>query len=199
MDPGYTLMKIIIVGDSGCGKTTLSYRFANDVTPPDANSTIGIEFVCKRFYADGYDLKMHIWDTAGQERFRSITRSYYRGSHGCVLCFRLDKRETFDHLHSYVKDVQNLCDDKTVVFLVGTFADQKREVSQDEIDHFITSNPRICEYFQVNCLRDDLQTIFRRLGIRIVEIYDMNYLKFSSDPDVVKFYDKDNEKEGCKC
>jgi len=103
----YTLLKIVIIGDSGCGKTTMAYKFVHEKTPPsDYGSTIGIEFLCKRFKVKEMDLKMHIWDTAGQESFKSITRSYYRGAAGALLVYDITRKETFNHLTRWLEEVR---------------------------------------------------------------------------------------------
>lgn len=94
------LVKILIVGDSGVGKSCLLLRFADDSFSDLFLATIGVEF---KFYSTNVGdkkVKMQMWDTAGQERFRTITCSYYRGAHGVLLAFDLTDRESFRHVQS---------------------------------------------------------------------------------------------------
>jgi small GTP-binding protein len=81
------LIKLILVGDTAVGKTSLLLRFTENQVCNDHIATIGIDYKVKRMTVDGKDIKMQIWDTAGQERFRTITQSYYKGAQGIVLAY----------------------------------------------------------------------------------------------------------------
>ena len=78
------LMKLIVVGDSGTGKSCLLHRFVEDTFSDEQTQTIGVEFGAKVVQLNGQRIKLQIWDTAGQERYRSVTRGYYRGAVGCL-------------------------------------------------------------------------------------------------------------------
>ncbi len=81
------MIKLILVGDTAVGKTSLLLRFTENQVCNDHIATIGIDYKVKRMTVDGKDIKMQIWDTAGQERFRTITQSYYKGAQGIVLAY----------------------------------------------------------------------------------------------------------------
>lgn len=89
-------MKLLIIGDSGVGKSNCLLRFAEDAFTPSYISTIGIDFKIRTIELDGKRIKLQIWDTAGQERFKTITRAYYRGAHGILIVYSVLKRESFN-------------------------------------------------------------------------------------------------------
>jgi len=89
------LFKVVLIGDSGVGKSNLLSRFTRDEFNFDSKSTIGVEFATKSIQTEGKILKAQIWDTAGQERYRAITSAYYRGAVGALLVFDISKRVRF--------------------------------------------------------------------------------------------------------
>ncbi|CAG0896372.1 unnamed protein product, partial [Darwinula stevensoni] len=114
-------LKIILVGDSGVGKSSLMFRFTDDTFSPAFISTIGVDFkatipsACRQAKVipmKGYRVRLQMWDTAGQERFRSITSSYYRGAHGVILVYDMWARSIEEHAGEGVKKtlVGNKCD-----------------------------------------------------------------------------------------
>ena len=92
------LYKVVIIGNSGVGKTSLLLRFADDVFNVSPLSTIGVDFKMKTLKVDDKVVKMQIWDTAGQERFRSISQSYFRNAHGCIAVYDVTSRASFEAL-----------------------------------------------------------------------------------------------------
>ena len=93
--------------------------------------TIGVEFGARLVHVEGKQIKLQIWDTAGQESFRSITRSYYRGAAGALLVYDIARRETFEHLASWLEDARQHANPNMTIMLVGNKADlnQRRAVS----------------------------------------------------------------------
>jgi Ras-related protein Rab-2A len=133
------LFKFIIIGSSATGKSCLLLRFTDDRFQMTHDLTIGVEFGTRTLTArSGQRVKLQIWDTAGQESFRSITRSYYRGSAAALLVYDVTRRETFLDVASWLHDVRAYATRSTTVVLVGnkTDLDEQRQVSREEGEAF---------------------------------------------------------------
>jgi len=117
------LFKYIIVGDTAVGKSCLLLQFTDKRFQPVHDLTIGVEFGSRTVTIDGNQIKLQIWDTAGQEKFRSITRSYYRGTTGALLVYDITRRETFDHLTEWLEDCRKYSNPNMVVMLIGNKCD----------------------------------------------------------------------------
>ena len=128
------LFKYIIIGDTGVGKSCLLLQFTDKRFQPVHDLTIGVEFGARMINIDGKQIKLQIWDTAGQESFRSITRSYYRGAAGALLVYDITRRETFEHLTTWLEDARQHSSSNMVIMLIGNKSDldAKREVKADE-------------------------------------------------------------------
>lgn len=126
------LIKTIVVGDSGIGKTCLTQRFVDDKY--NANDiTIGVEFGSKIISHEDKKIKIQIWDTAGQEAFRSIVRSYYRNAAGVILCYDITNEESFRNIKTWLEDVITNCNNSPQIILVGTKCDleHRRAISKE--------------------------------------------------------------------
>ncbi|WFD36457.1 hypothetical protein MCUN1_003336 [Malassezia cuniculi] len=130
------ILKIIVIGDAAVGKSSLLVRLTEDRFLVDSDPTIGIEFGSHLVTLEtGERIKLQVWDTAGSEQFRSITRSYYKGSAGCLLVYDVSERSSFEHLPSWLKDVRDQAEEGATVALVGNMADlpeERRQVTQEE-------------------------------------------------------------------
>lgn len=128
------LFKYIIIGDSGVGKSCLLLQFTDKRFETSHELTIGVEFGARVVTIDNTPVKLQIWDTAGQESFRSITRSYYRGAAGTLLVFDVTRRETFEHVTSWLQDAHENSNLPMTILLIGNKCDlqEKREVSTEE-------------------------------------------------------------------
>jgi len=113
------LFKVVIIGDSGVGKSNLLSRFTRNEFHLDSKSTIGVEFATRSIQHDGKVIKAQIWDTAGQERYRAITSAYYRGAVGALLVYDISKRLTFENVERWLKELRTHADPSIVVMLVG--------------------------------------------------------------------------------
>jgi len=98
------LFKVVLIGDSGVGKSNLLSRFTRNEFNLESKSTIGVEFATKSIKTDGKTIKAQIWDTAGQERYRAITSAYYRGAVGALLVYDISKRVTYDNVVRWLKE-----------------------------------------------------------------------------------------------
>mmetsp|Transcript_6888 Transcript_6888/g.7549 ORF Transcript_6888/g.7549 Transcript_6888/m.7549 type:complete len:216 (-) Transcript_6888:1673-2320(-) len=129
------LFKILLLGDSGVGKTAVMTRYTQDTFADDFISTIGIDFRTCMVQLEGETVKVQIWDTAGQERFRSMTPSYYRGAQGIVLVYDITVESTFNSIEGWVEDVKTgECEENVELILVGNKVDLEpnRKISVDQ-------------------------------------------------------------------
>ncbi|CAN1127907.1 Ras-related protein RABB1c [Linum perenne] len=136
------LFKYIIIGDTGVGKSCLLLQFTDKRFQPVHDLTIGVEFGARMINIDTKPIKLQIWDTAGQESFRSITRSYYRGAAGALLVYDITRRETFNHLASWLEDARQHANSNMTIMLIGNKCDlsHRRAVSAEEGEQFAKEN-----------------------------------------------------------
>ncbi|KAJ7313087.1 hypothetical protein JRQ81_004355 [Phrynocephalus forsythii] len=127
------LFKYVIIGDTGVGKSCLLLQFTDKRFTAVHDLTVGVEFGSRMITINGKRIKLQIWDTAGQESFRSITRSYYRGAAGALLVYDITRRETFNHLLSWLEDARQHSSSHMVIMLIGNKSDlESRRVVQKE-------------------------------------------------------------------
>ena len=118
------IFKIVLLGDSGVGKSNLVFRFTKNEFNKDSKSTIGVEFATKTVQIEDDKLvKAQIWDTAGQERYRSIASSYYRGAVGALLVYDVTDRNSFNHVPMWLKEVEENAEKDCLIMLVGNKMD----------------------------------------------------------------------------
>ncbi|CAA2984064.1 ras-related Rab11C [Olea europaea subsp. europaea] len=117
------LFKIVLIGDSGVGKSNILSRFTRNEFCLESKSTIGVEFATKTLQIEGKTVKAQIWDTAGQERYRAITSAYYRGAVGALLVYDITKRQTFDNIQRWLRELREHADSNIVIMMAGNKSD----------------------------------------------------------------------------
>ncbi|CAI5499162.1 unnamed protein product [Closterium sp. Naga37s-1] len=126
-------VKILLIGDSAVGKSSLILRFSEDEFRSDLTSTIGVDFLIRTMEIDGEPVKMSIWDTAGQEKFRTITEAYYRNAHGIILVYDITDPKSFNNVRGWIKSIEEHSTCGVRVVLVGNKADMdNRRVCCDQ-------------------------------------------------------------------
>jgi Ras-related protein Rab-2A len=132
--PRELLFKCIITGDSRVGKSQLLRQFTCNEFKAAHDPTIGVEFNTRVVTVDSTLVKLQVWDTSGQERFRSIMRAYYRGARGALVVFDVARRDTFEHVATWLHDLHEFGDASTTILLIGNKCDlaDQREVSTEE-------------------------------------------------------------------
>lgn len=132
------LFKVVLIGDSGVGKSNLLSRFTRNEFCLESKSTIGVEFATRSIQVDNKTIKAQIWDTAGQERYRAITSAYYRGAVGALLVYDITKQVTFENVERWLKELRDHADSNIVIMLVGNKSDLRhlRSVSTEEAQAF---------------------------------------------------------------
>ncbi|CAO3677422.1 unnamed protein product [Rhizopus stolonifer] len=136
------LFKVVLIGDSGVGKTNLLSRFTRNEFSLESKSTIGVEFATRSIKVDQKVIKAQIWDTAGQERYRAITSAYYRGAVGALLVYDISKLTTYESVERWLKELRDHADSNIVIMLVGNKSDLKhlRAVTTEDAKQFACNN-----------------------------------------------------------
>lgn len=145
------LLKLVIIGDPGVGKTALLLRYIDNSFNDSYLCTIGVDFKVKTVEVAGKVVKMQIWDTAGQERFKPITKCYYRGAHGAIAVFDLGNRDSWSHAKTWVEEYKehNPLQPQHMVVLVGNKADaEDRKVTLEEGEAL--GRELKCPYFEAS-------------------------------------------------
>ena len=134
-------LKILLIGDSQVGKTSLLLKYTEHVFPEEHIATIGVEYKDKFIVKDNYNIRLQIWDTAGQERFHSITKNIYRNANGVLFVYDITNQESFNNIKNWIKDLQNVGNDIKGV-IVGNKLDleQKRDVSKEDLEEIGKKN-----------------------------------------------------------
>lgn len=129
---------MVLIGDSGVGKSNLLSRFTRNEFNLDSKSTIGVEFATRSIQVDSKTIKAQIWDTAGQERYRAITSAYYRGAVGALLVYDISKHQTYENVTRWLKELRDHADANIVIMLVGNKSDLRhlRAVPTEEAKAF---------------------------------------------------------------
>jgi Ras-related protein Rab-1A len=140
-DDSYSLLeKVLLIGDSGVGKSCLLLRFADNSFNSSFISTIGVDFKVKTMEVNGSKVKMQIWDTAGQERFRTITSSYYRGAHAIMIVYDITDQESFNNVRNWLQEIDKFASDNVNKILVGNKSDlPNRQVDTAQARDFAAS------------------------------------------------------------
>ncbi|KAL7243669.1 hypothetical protein ACSBR1_015975 [Camellia fascicularis] len=132
------LFKVVLIGDSGVGKSNLLSRFTRNEFSLESKSTIGVEFATRTIQVDDKLIKAQIWNTAGQERYRAITSAYYRGAVGALLVYEVTRHVAFENVKRWLKELRGHTDPNIVIMLGGNKADLRhlRPVSTEDANAF---------------------------------------------------------------
>ncbi|KAL7606672.1 hypothetical protein Lser_V15G16413 [Lactuca serriola] len=130
--------KLVLIGDSGVGKSNLLSQFSRNEFILKSSATIGVEFANSSIEVGDKIIKAQIWDTAGQEKYRAITSAYYRGAVGALIVYDITRKITFENVEKWLKEVRDHKDQNMVIVLLGNKADQTnlREVQREDAKAF---------------------------------------------------------------
>ena len=127
-------LKVVVVGDSGVGKTNLIKRFVSNTYNPNTKATVGVEFLSKSYKINDQVFKIEIWDTAGQERYKSITAAYYKGAKGALIVYDITQKDSFENINKWMSEVRDKSSKDLKIMIVGNKTDleNERQVSTEE-------------------------------------------------------------------
>jgi small GTP-binding protein len=195
-------LKIVVVGDSGVGKTCLLLRYVRDIYDPETQSTLGVEFMTKIIDTEKHRIQLQLWDTAGQELFRSVTRGYYRGSAGAFLVFDLTNHDSFEHIGRWLHDVKEVARTDVVTVLLGNKADltDQRDVTREEAEGFAQANKM--KYFETSAKTGGGIVDAINACVEVIENYVANGVyEVTPNPDEGQFLPDETPEssKGCSC
>jgi len=164
--------KLVLIGDSGVGKSSLLLRYCDENFSESFITTIGVDFRVKTVSVDGTDVKMQIWDTAGQERFRTITSAYYRNADGVVMVFDVTSASSFESVQDWLSEVDRYAKEGTCKLLVGNKADlsSERQVTRESAQQLADDNAMA--YLETSAKTDtNVDTAFLMLAKALLSKY----------------------------
>lgn len=163
------LFKYILIGDTGVGKTCMLLQFTDKRFSHEHDMTIGVEFGTSSVTVNNESIKLQIWDTAGQETFRSITRSYYTNTAGCILVYDITRRDSFKHVSSWLEDAKSLASSTLQVMLVGNKTDLEthRQVSTEEGQNYANQHGLL--FCETSAKSREVDHCFKSLAERIYQ------------------------------
>ncbi|XP_042279808.1 RAB11a, member RAS oncogene family, like [Thunnus albacares] len=178
------LFKVVLIGDSGVGKSNLLSRFTRNEFNLESKSTIGVEFATRSIQVEGKTIKAQIWDTAGQERYRAITSAYYRGAVGALLVYDIAKHLTYENAERWLKELQDHADSNIVIMLVGNKSDLRhlRAVPTDEAKAFAEKHG--LSFLETSALdSSNVELAFQTILTAIYDIVSQRQMSGRSDSD----------------
>ncbi|OHT11932.1 Ras-related protein RABA2b [Tritrichomonas foetus] len=170
--PDY-LLKIVLTGDSGVGKTNLLSQFAKNTFNPDYKTTIGVEFATKTLKVKGKMVKAQIWDTAGQERYRAITSSYYKGANAAMVLYDITSSISFQNVQRWMKEVRDNSEQNIVIMIIGNKSDLDNLRSVSKEDGMREAEREKTMFFETSaCTAENVQEAFNTLISEVLELYE---------------------------
>jgi len=150
---GDFVFKILLIGDSGVGKSCLLLRYTDGSFSENYVSTIGEDFKTRKLELDAKQVKLQIWDTAGQERFRTITSSYYRGAHGIIVVYDVTDQVSFNNVKQWMQEIERYACENVTRLLVGN----KNDLGTKKVVDGVTAK-ELAESFGISFLEVSAKT-----------------------------------------
>ena len=189
--------KIITLGDSGVGKTSIINRYVNDIFEEETLPTIGLGFSFKKLTLNGTKIKLKCIDTAGQEKYKSIARTYYKNADGVLLVFSYDDKKSFDHIESWLNSLkENRSNDENIVLaLVGNKCDVENKVIENNLIEELKNRIGIKDYVSISA-KDNIwiEELFNELA----EILYNQNKKTGGDKQINLQLKQDKKKNCCR-
>lgn len=164
------LFKILLIGDSGVGKTCIMCRYSHDAFSSNYVSTIGVDFIMKTIELNGQRIKLQIWDTAGQERFQAITASFYRGAMGIMLIYDVTNGQSFDNISRWLRNIDQNASEDVVRMIMGNKSDlaEARLISKEQAEKVAIHHA--IPFMETSAKANiNVAEAFREIALRILE------------------------------
>ncbi len=171
------IFKIIIIGNSNVGKTSIINRFTDKEFKDKHLATLGCDFHMKTIMINEKMIKIQIWDTAGMEKYQSITKSYYRGAQACLIVFDITNRESFESIENWIENFNKFCNPniQKIILLIGNKCDLgiDRKISYEEAENYSRVNNLL--YYETSAKDDiNIHEVFHFLGSQLLKINSGN-------------------------
>ena len=197
------IFKVLLLGNSNVGKSSLFLRFVDDIWNDTFVPTIGVDFKIKTFDIDEKKIKMQIWDTAGQERFKNIIASYYRGAHGILLIYDVTDKDSFKNLSNWLIEIEKNASKNVLKILIGnkTDLDDKRVITSNQGKEFADTYG--LKFIETSAKKNlNVNEAFETLGRELMQASDEKKIvkqKQNKKISVAKVQDLSVEKKGGCC
>ena len=186
------LRKLIVVGDSAVGKTSVIQKYVNNQFTDTMISTTGVDFNNKDLVINGQKVKIQIWDTAGQEKYRALATQYYRRAHGIVLFYDVTNKTSFQHLQTWLDSIESNTTSKIPVILLANKCDLTPIVPREQAEDFANSK-KLQIFFTSAKTGENLEEAFNTIAEMTLQVQDETPQKF------VKLDKKTEEEKKKKC
>ncbi|XP_029959304.1 ras-related protein Rab-25-like [Salarias fasciatus] len=200
-EPYNFVFKVVLIGESGVGKSNLLSRFTKNEFNHDSRTTIGVEFSTRTVHLNGCTIKAQIWDTAGLERYRAITSAYYRGAVGALLVFDITKHLTYESLERWLRELYEHAEPNIVVMLVGNKTDlePERSVPSEEARDF--AEKRGLLFLETSALQStNVEAAFNNVMAEIHrKVTNKEMMRSSVSPLTLNRPGTENSQEGRPC
>ena len=198
------MFKVLLLGDAGVGKTSLMWRFSEDVFNKTYISTIGIDFKLRTIEVEGKRVRLQIWDTAGQERFHAISVSYYRSAIGIMLVYDITSRRSFENIAKWLRNIDEHAKEDVIKLLVGNKCDLRgpRAVKREEGEQLATEYDM--SFFETSAKENEsIEDAFVCMAQEIMEKFVPGWVKNDyNKPKKAEITDgttRKNQKKETKC
>lgn len=179
------VIKIVVIGDSYVGKSSILTRYCDSDFSPTFITTIGIDFKVRTVKINNKNVKLQIWDTAGQERFKSITTSYYRGAKAIMIVYDITSQDSFNHVREWMSNIDHHCDNDRNAphkVLIGNKSDLEEKRVITEKDGLVLAQKNHFEFIEVSAKTGtNIEKVFHDLALEILKELDMKTTDLEKD------------------
>ncbi len=166
------LLKIVLIGDSGVGKTNLLGRFTRNAFEENTRNTIGVDFSAHDMQVNNKTVKAQFWDTAGQEKYRAIASAYYKNAHGAIIVYDITRRESFENVDNWLKELRENGEKNIQIVVLGNKCDleHERQVTKEDAKKY--AEGRGLYYMETSAKTNEHDCVGHAFNILIEEIIE---------------------------
>ena len=188
--------KVVVVGDSGVGKTNLIRRFISNEFIQDSKATVGVEFTSKNYNINNKIIKIEIWDTAGQERYKSIASAYYKGAKGAMIVYDVTNQNSFNNVDKWHNEIKEKSAKSINLMMIGNKTDLEKVISsEDAINKAKTLNIPVMETsaFDASNVKEAFYDLIREMYKSVLKLKEKYEQKESRKEEGIKINTENNK------